>query len=371
MKQEYSCRRQVNLACQGLITRNSIAYELACHFIPQGNVLFSRLQRYDSFLSEAKLSGAKLTSPYQPGKFLCYLLPFLKAFGATDRRIAEYSTVSISLVPGAGKFLDMIRACGIPCFFVSSAYRPFIESLGHLLGFRDEEAYYTPMDLDSTAITISELETLKDLADEIINMPPLSWTQRSAVSSTALVPEHLPYCRRLEIILTEEISGMEIGKILTQGAALTGIEKVTAVKDSLEKTGNPAEGILYFGGSILDADALSWVRKSGGLAVSFNGDKAALQAAEVAVMSGNSAILAIISDVFYNQGKEGVLELIGNWDLHTIQTDKLKVHPSLVNELFSHEPDLFPLLELVTRENLERLAGASESCRRMILGGVM
>ena len=106
MKKEHF-RRQVNLACQGLITRNNNAFELAHHFIPQGNLLFSRLQRYASFLSkiEQETQGSFCHAQGQAAQFLVYLLPFLMAFGATEQRIEEYSTVSISLIAGAEKFL--------------------------------------------------------------------------------------------------------------------------------------------------------------------------------------------------------------------------------------------------------------------------
>ena len=80
-------------------------------------------------------------------------------------------------------------------------------------------------------------------------------------------------------------------------------------------------------------------------------------------MSGTSVILAILSDTFSQQGKEGVLELVKNWDLHKIQTEKLKIHPSLMHELFSHEHESFPLLELVDSSNLERLIGERQGAK--------
>ena len=70
---------------------------------------------------------------------------------------------------------------------------------------------------------------------------------------------------------------MQAGKIMTQVTALAGDEKVKAVIDSLDKTGNPAEGVLYFGCSVLDEAVLDWVKKAGGMAISFNGDRAAVR----------------------------------------------------------------------------------------------
>jgi len=364
VKKEHS-RRQVNLACQGLITRNNNALELAHHFIPQGNLLFSRLQRYASFLGRKEQGEQEAPVIFRQGEAaqsLVYLLPFLMAFGATDQRIEEYSTVSISLMPGVEKFLNPAKT-SLPCFLISSAYRPFVQSLGCLLGFRESELYYTPLNLDQYSINESEREFLKDLADEIINMPLLAWEKKPDSPLKNIVPEHIPYLQRMEAIFEDEIAGMQAGKILTKTTALAGNEKVGAVKSSLEKTGNPAEGLLYFGCSVLDAAALDWVKKSGGLAVSFNGDREAVRSAEIAVIAGTCVILAILCDTFFQQGKEGVLELIKNWDLHKIQTEKLKIHPSLIHELFSHEHESFPQLELVTHSNIERLIGESASCQ--------
>ncbi|MEW5802227.1 MAG: hypothetical protein AB1847_08995 [bacterium] len=349
MKTEHF-RRQVNLACQGLITWNNNALELAHYFIPQGNLLLSHLRRYAYSFGESQ-QGQECRA----GAYLLYLLPFLKAFGATDQRIEEYSTVSISLMPGARNFLDRASQTAIPYFLISSGYRPFVQSLGYLLGFQESEIYYTPLDLDHFSIDESEKETLKDLADEIVKMPLPA--QEEAHPPTEILSEHIPYYQRLKIIFEEEIASMQIGDIMTRAPALWGDEKVKAVIDSLEKTGNSAQNILYLGCSVLDAAALTWVREAGGMAVSFNGDQTAIRSAEVAVRSGSCAILAVLCDTFSRQGKEGIVELVKTWDIHKIQTEKLKIDPSLINELFSHEPESFPQLELVTSSNLERLIG--------------
>jgi predicted HAD superfamily phosphohydrolase len=241
---------------------------------------------------------------------------------------------------------------------ISAAYQPFIQAVGRVIGFEEAGIYYTPLKMDQYVIDISEKETLKDLADEITKMPPLTWN----LPVKEITP--ITYRHRLKIIFEEEISNMQIGKILTEISARAGHEKVRAIIDSLEKTGNSAEGVIYLGHSVLDAAALEWVRDNGGMAVSFNADRAALQFAEVAVISDNSVILAILSDAFLQKGKEGVMELVKNWDINKIQ--KCKIPQPFINQLFSHES--FPQLELVTDSNLERLIKESEYCRRTSFG---
>ncbi|MGA1874671.1 MAG: hypothetical protein ACMUIA_03590 [bacterium] len=336
-------RRQVNVSCQGPLTRNNNALELAEHFIPRGGVLFTHLQGYDYLLSERDGTGTHSSV----GRSRIFLLPFLKAFGATNQRIEEYSTVHILLMPGAKIFLDTIEQ-GMDCFVVSAAYEAFLMSFCHLVHFHKENAYCTPLNLDSYVINESERETLKDLADEITHLSPLSYKNGSGSLSEETQAGHHHGHDRLAMILGEEIPAMQIGELVSQHVVLAGHEKIKAVMDSLEKTGNHPEEVMYIGHSILDVAALNWIKTRGGLAVSCNGDQTARMAAEIAVTTGNSAILAILSEVFLQRGKEGVLEFVKDWDMKQVHTDRFLPYQSIINQFFSQEPESFPHLEIVT-----------------------
>lgn len=359
MKKE-NHNRQVNLSCQGPIIRNYNARELAEYFIPNGGLFFSRLQSYDRFLSEADNTAFF----HEAGRSLVWLLPFLKAFGATNKRIEEYSIVHVSLMPGVNTFFDYIRNT-IPCFLISAAYEPFILSLCRLVGFPEANTYSTLVNLDRYSINESDRETLVDLADEITKMP-LSWGEKEEFSPGNGGPELIAYAQRLKAIFTDEIPGMQIGEILNQTMVRAGSEKVGAIRDSLKRTGNSAKGVMYIGGSVLDVAAMDWVKRNGGLSVSFNGDYQALHVADIALIGGNSVILAILSDVFFHKGKEGVFEIIRNWDLEKIHSQNLEAYRPLINQLFSQEMGSFPRIELITDSNREHLIDESESFRQII-----
>jgi hypothetical protein len=104
---------------------------------------------------------------------------------------------------------------------------------------------------------------------------------------------------------------------------------------------------------------LHWVKMNGGLAVSCNGDQEAVMTAEIAVTTGNSAILAILSEVFLQRGKEGVLEFVKDWDMKQVHTDKFLPYQPIINQFFSQEPESFPQLEIVAdhliRKPLEKI----------------
>jgi len=352
--------RQVNLSCQGPITRNYNARELAEYFIPNGGLLFSQLQNYDRFLTEADDTALF----HEVGRSFAWSLPFLKAFGATNTLIEEYSIVHVSLMPGVNTFFNYIRNT-IPCFLISAGYEPFILSLCRLVGFPETNTYSTPINLDRYSINESERETLVDLADEIIKMP-LPWEGKGEFSSENGNPELIAYGQRLKAIFTEEIPDMQIGEILNQTMVRAGIEKVGAIKDSLKRTGNSAKGVMYIGGSVLDVAAMDWIKRNGGLTVSFNGDKQALHVADIALIGGDSIILAILSDVFFRKGKEGIFEIISNWDLEKIPSQNFEVYRPLINQLFSQEMGSFPRIELITDSNREYLIDESKSFRQII-----
>ena len=65
--------------CEGPVTKNDNAFELTAHFVPAGDRLFSLLSRYDDVLAYAYRRRQ-----YRAGNTLRLIVPFLKAYGATN-----------------------------------------------------------------------------------------------------------------------------------------------------------------------------------------------------------------------------------------------------------------------------------------------
>ena len=114
---------------------------------------------------------------------------------------------------------------------------------------------------------------------------------------------------RLEHIFRERLPQMEIGAIYREASCVGGPEKAGIVADSLAKTGLKVEDTIYVGDSLTDVQALQAVRDGGGLAISFNGSRRALNAAEVAVVSDSAWSIGMLTAIFRLWGKEGVLEV--------------------------------------------------------------
>ncbi len=76
--------------CEGPISKNDNAFELASHFIPHGDKFFTLISRYDDILADiVKKKG------YKAGDTLKLILPFLKAYDATNQGIMEYSSKNV------------------------------------------------------------------------------------------------------------------------------------------------------------------------------------------------------------------------------------------------------------------------------------
>jgi hypothetical protein len=72
--------------CEGPLTRNDNAQEIAERFIPDGAELFARLSKYDDFLADVVCKPG-----YNAGDTLRLLPPFLKAFAVTDEDVEAFS----------------------------------------------------------------------------------------------------------------------------------------------------------------------------------------------------------------------------------------------------------------------------------------
>jgi energy-converting hydrogenase A subunit R len=172
---------------------------------------------------------------------------------------------------------------------------------------------------------------------------------------------------RLDTIFWSEIAGMALGRIFSEVTTVGGSQKAAAIKDAVSKLHVPLEDVMYVGDSITDVEAFQLVRENGGLTVSFNGNNYAVRHAEIAVLSENSIVTAIIADVFCNKGKQAALNLVENWNLPYLERNGV-VSLSLLDHLFTLYPQTLPKVQIVTAENMEPLVNESSMFRKRVRG---
>ena len=147
-----------------------------------------------------------------------------------------------------------------------------------------------------------------------------------------------------------------------------GKAKAEAVLKSLEITQKEPANVIYIGDSITDAEALRFVKESGGLAVSFNGNRYAFPFADIACITEDTIVTSILIDCFDKHQKAGVVEIVENhWNPEGFR--KFHIDPSLVEqfeELLSQSKQLNAVV--ISDSNREKLIKESEIMRKRVRG---
>jgi len=295
---------QLDTGCEGPLALNDNAFELCREFLPPlGDRFFTQLSRYGDYLADIAKSPE-----YQAGDTLKLILPFLKARGLSNTAIREFSTGNLLLMPGAEETYRFLHRFGFPIFEISTSYRHFAEAVGGRLGFDPEHIFCTELNLDRYPLGPGEAAELRRLEEEILGAPAIELPP-GAASLTELPAPVQEAIGRLEQIFRERLPRMEIGAIYREISPVGGAEKARIVADSLARTGLSLADTIYVGDSITDVQAFQAVRGGGGLAISFNGDRYALKAAEVTVVSDSAWAIGLLTAIFRLWGKEGVLEV--------------------------------------------------------------
>jgi energy-converting hydrogenase A subunit R len=344
--------------CEGPISKNDNAYELTEHIVPDGGKLFASVSKYDDVQADiGKRRG------YKAGDTLKLILPFLKAYGATNEKMREFSAEHILLVTGARDTLQFVKGLMVS-FIVSTSYEQYMRALCDVVGFSFKNVHCTQLDINRYRIDGEEIERLKKLREEIVAMPMIQIPD-DATSIDDLSLRDREIVQRLNEIFWEEISSMNCGRMLDEVNPVGGSEKANAVQHIVRETGSSLSETIYFGDSITDVQPLRLVKEHGGLAVSFNGNCYAIREAKVAVLSEHTIITSVLADVFNRLGKSGVIELVKEWSHPALSKYCSTAQRSRILELY---PKVLPQVELITLDNRERLMEESTVFRKTVRG---
>ena len=348
--------------CEGPISKNDNAFEITSHFVPDGNKLFTVISKYDDVLADV------LKKPnYKAGCTLKLILPFLKAYDVTDSKMKEFSAQNLVLIPNIRDTLRHVRSVAY-AFIVSTSYEHYIRALCRVLDFPYENTYCTRVSINKYHMTEEEKTKLKETAKEISEMPMVK-VPSNAKSIKDLSEGDRETIQRLDGIFWKEIACTDCVRIFSEVNPVGGSEKAESIEDVVQKASVALADVMYVGDSITDVEAFRLVRENGGLTISFNGNQYAIKNAEIAVLSENSIVTAVIADVFSKFGKQQALSLVENWNREALK--KSKIDQTLLNSLFKLYPQELPKVKIITRENMEILAKESSEFRKKVRGATI
>ena len=345
--------------CEGPISKNDNAFELAANFIPNGDKLFTNISKYDDVLVDILHKPA-----YSAGSTLKLILPFFKAYSLSDKQMDEFSADNILLIANSHTTIHHVQVIA-DAFIVSTSYEHYIKALCKATDFPYKNTYCTKLKLDKCGITPYEKDRLKQVAQEIAKMPLID------IPASARTIEDFSFVdqeaiRRLDEIFWSLIPKMFVGKFLTDVVTVGGEQKAEAIRDAVKRLGTEPSDVMYVGDSITDVEAFKQVRESGGLTVSFNGNGYAVRNAEVAVLSESSLVTAVIADLFCRFGKEKAVNTLQGWSYEILNNSE--VDSSLLKQLSQLYPEALPKAKIVTDQNMEILIKESSEFRKKVRG---
>jgi energy-converting hydrogenase A subunit R len=300
---------------------------------------------------------------YKAGDALKLIPPFLKAHGLTNAQIEAFSRKNVTLMPGAEGAFKFLHSRDFPIFEISTSCRPFAEAVGLRLGFKKSRIVATELDLDRYSLSAAEAGELKRLQGEIVAAPAIELPDDAAGADLAPVAETVAL---LDRIFGERLPRISIGALFQEVNLIGGPEKAKAVTDSLAQTKLTLKEMVYVGDGSTDVPAFEAVRAGGGLAISFNGNRYAVHAAEVIVVADSAWPLAMLMAILQLWGKEGVLEVACP---ETRDKSRCLVLPEAVIEPIARglEGHLFNLYDQ-SADNLDQVVAESQAMRAKLRG---
>ncbi len=196
----------------------------------------------------------------------------------------------------------------MPTYIVSTSYSHYIKAVCEVMEFPFQNTYSTLLDLDAYSLRDSEKDALKDLHARIVDLPDFAIPAGTA-SADALSEQDRTTLKELDTIFWEILPEMEINSIIEEVNPIGGREKARAVREITEIEHVALSDVLYVGDSITDVDAFRLVIRSGGVALSFNGNEWAVKEASFAITTRNALPTGWLASLFLDQGPSGFEDL--------------------------------------------------------------
>ena len=332
--------------CEGPLTLNDNAYELAVHFIENGGELFKVLSLYDDYLADIVKK-----ENYKVGNTLKFILPFFVCENLKNQDMVDFSQRNIYAIKDS-KFLLKYLKKAMNTYIVSTSYGQYIEALSNYMDFPFENTFYTKVDVDALTLNDEEMEKITKFKQEILSDP----------ENYELFDE----------IFYSEIPKMGIYEAIEAINVVGGEGKKEAIDEIIERDNINTAEILYIGDSITDVEPLDFARKNNGISISFNGNEYPLKVAEIAIVSPSAITTCVMANIYAKDDKQTVLRFIDDYNASE-NLEELFEKYGVDLEIKNRFLDVFssgeyPIIKIIDDDNFEDILKVSKDMRNNIRG---
>jgi len=344
--------RQFICGCHGFLTPTNSTRDLCARYMRDGGRVFDVLSRYE------EVASMFLRSEKDDGNgIIKMIVPLLRAHGVTDHGAYTFFKENLRLMPGAGQAMRYLRDLE-PCFINTGALDHQMMNVTELLGIPMTNVNCSQASFDSVDISKQEGKELRDLAAKLARMDPdeIGFTEEEGGTRAMGI---------IDAVIAERIPEMDLFNDLSNIVSIGANEKSYTLLEIRNQTSVDFDSTFYAGSGHSDHLAMDIVRDTGGLAVSFNGCADVVCTSNIAVISPDSTVVAVLAAEFYDGGIESVHELVDEWTLDHLRK-KEGPDRHLLDELLRTSGRRLPEVARVTLDNMEELTERSEAYRKRL-----
>ncbi|MDR1690428.1 MAG: hypothetical protein LBR42_01115 [Candidatus Methanoplasma sp.] len=353
--------KQLVCSFKGFLQLNDSSRDLCQRFIGKGDKFCDMISRYDDVITYV-LNRTEGRS----GNTSRFIAPFLKAFGMTDYAAMEYCGRSLKLMPESKRVIRHMMET-LPTFATTSSYEHNVMNVSNELDIPTGLIDCSEVDFDDYDLSRQEARSLREMAYSVTNLR-MPMQEYELNVPTRLHQDELDMVRTLDDIFHSKIGELPISEMMRKMKSVGASEKAHFLIDLRKRTQIDFDGTAFIGGDITDIHALDAVCDRGGLAMSFNGCDFAVRKSNVAVMSRDCTVAAVLVQEFYNEGIGAVYDLIENWNRETLMKKDFP-DPYLMSTMLASNTKKLPEVHIVTKDNVDEIAKKSDKYRKNLFKG--
>lgn len=340
--------------------KNRPLRDVCSRFIRDGTHFYDLIERYDA-LTAYVLSREEASA----GNTVKWVVPFLRANGASDYLVGQAYRETLELMPGAAEAFRYISSM-LPTFVTTSMYRHGWMAVSEMLGNPICDVYCSDMELDQMNYGRTEARKIRDMCSRITKLR-IPRTVYELNVPMEVDPADVDILRTVDEVLQKDLAELPAMGLMESVSAVTSHKKAYQLLDIRKRTGIDLDSTMYIGGEDTDFQCLDLVRDASGVAVSFNGTDFAVRGCNIAVMSKDATVGAVLAALFYDRGIEAILDLAANWDRRYLRSCEFPDR-ALLDRMLAANPRKLPEVVAVDRRNVDEVAARSAEYRRKLTG---